>query len=86
MSRELFGPVADLRDELRARTKLGRVDCVRDPETKPSDYLKVAVGTGPPRVVVWDETGYRWQTGEHLGTTAPEAAEALARTLGVPIT
>ncbi|MEU4820244.1 hypothetical protein AB0H37_00040 [Actinomadura sp. NPDC023710] len=77
--------LAALRDELRARTQLGRVDCGHASSMDPPDYLKVAAGTGPVRYIVWHD-GYRWTTGEQLGATASGAAEAVARTLGMPIT
>lgn len=78
--------LAALRDELRTRAPLGRADCGHSPDMTPNDYLKVANGNGPPRLVIWDETGYRWKVGGQLGTTVGQAAVAVARTLGVPIT
>ena len=78
--------LAALRDELRTRAPLGRADCCHSPAMDPTDYLKVANGHGPVRLVIWDETGYRWKAGGRLGITAGQAAAAIARTLGVPIT
>ncbi|GAA2295190.1 hypothetical protein GCM10010402_62190 [Actinomadura luteofluorescens] len=78
--------LAALREELRARATLGRADCGHASNTDPPDYLKVAAGTEPPRIIIWWHDGYRWTTGGQLGATTSEAAEAVARTLGLPIT